>query len=90
MLHSGMRTGRCTFFSSLGAQQKSHAQFAENTFLRDNVDTVFQFSFDRLVSLVQSPHTRRSHDQLRRFVFIRFFEFFSDFSTTPLAALAFS
>ena len=37
--------------SSLGAQQKSHAQYAENTFLQDDVYSVFQFSFDRCLSL---------------------------------------
>ena len=37
--------------SSLGAQQKSHAQYAENTFLQDDVDSVFRFSFDQMVSV---------------------------------------
>ena len=57
---------KCTYTSSLGAQQKSHAQFAEITFLQDDVDSVFQFSFDRLVSLVQSPllpHSSLLHEK---------------------------
>ena len=37
--------------SVVGAQQKSHAQYAENTFLQDDVDSVFRFSFDQMVSV---------------------------------------
>ena len=62
--------------SSLGAQQKSHAQFAENTFLQDNFDSVFQFSFDQLVSAVQSPQCPSSlHCSVARYQILRFLTF---------------
>jgi hypothetical protein len=41
---------------SYSVKQKSHAQYAENTFLRDDVHGVFRFCFDLLVSVSQSPH----------------------------------
>ena len=35
------------------SKQKSHAQYAENTFLQDDVDSVFRFIFDQMVSVFQ-------------------------------------
>ena len=51
--HSQKTIALSNSISSLGAQQKSHAQYAENTFLQDDVYSVFQFSFDRMVSVFE-------------------------------------